>query len=354
MTQIIASKNTVIRKSDLAIVTQPITHQQEQATPAKRLIHMVACKSLREYNNNQEKIKKFCLEEKRQTKLRQQALIPGPSSLPTKTPMGDQDPYSLEKIVELAKNNQSQQQKRRPQQKPKINNTKLQPKQQLQPQRQKKYTMPQKEQKQVDQGKRKHQAKPNESFLTKSRAAALQQTKIYMEKEQNRSFIRSNEDELAKSPTIEVITLSSDSTQGSPSKVYTSNNKSDFMVTSPDSPDIPPFQSKISTPKIDKAVKKIQHLHTTPTSSNSPIEYQTTPSGETERKECAPISIKQGQDIQTASTSETSTKQQAVEDKPKPTKDHDNNEEHQMGIQSPGKSSISDIKQSDFYEEFQE
>ena len=49
----------------------------------------------------------------------------------------------------------------------------------------KKYIMPQKEQKQVDQGKRKHQAKPNESFLTKSRAAALQQTKIHMEKEQN-------------------------------------------------------------------------------------------------------------------------------------------------------------------------
>ena len=186
--------------------------------------------------------------------------------------MGDQDPYSHEKIVEIAKNNQSQQQKRRPQQKPKINNTKQQPKQQLQPQRQKKYTMPQKEQKQVDQGKRKHQAKTNESFLTKSRAAALQQTKIHMEKEQNRSFIRINEDELAKSPAIEVITLTSDSTQGSPSKVYTSNNKFDFMVTS-DSPDIPPFQSKISTPKIDKAVKKIQHLHTTPTSSNSTIEF---------------------------------------------------------------------------------
>ena len=50
-------KNTVIRKSELAIVTQPITHQQEQAPPAKRLIHMVACKLLREYNNNQEKIK---------------------------------------------------------------------------------------------------------------------------------------------------------------------------------------------------------------------------------------------------------------------------------------------------------
>ena len=125
------------------------------------------------------------------------------------------------------------------------------------------------------------------------------------------------------------------------------------MVTSPDSLDIPPFQSKISTPKINKAVKKIQQLHRTQTSSNSPIEYQTTPSGETERKECAPISIKQGQDIQTVTTSETFRKQQAAEVKPKPNKDHNNNEEHQMGIQSPGKRSISDIKQSDCYEESQ-
>ena len=44
---------------------------------------MVACKPLREYNNNQEKIKKFCLEEKKEAKLRQQALIPGPTSTPT-------------------------------------------------------------------------------------------------------------------------------------------------------------------------------------------------------------------------------------------------------------------------------
>ena len=79
-------KNTVIRKNNLAFVTKPMIQQQEPAPPAKRLIYMVACKSLREYNNNQEKINKFCLEEKRQAKLRQQALIPGPSSIPASTP----------------------------------------------------------------------------------------------------------------------------------------------------------------------------------------------------------------------------------------------------------------------------
>ena len=151
---------------------------------------MVACKSLREYNNKQEK-KQFCLEEKRQAKQRQQALKQGPSSASTKTPLGDQHLYSHEKLVAIAKKNQTQQQqKRQTQRKQKINNTKQQPRQQLPTQRRKKHTMPQKDSMQKESGKRKQRQKPNESFLTKSRAAALQQTKIYMENEQNWSFIR--------------------------------------------------------------------------------------------------------------------------------------------------------------------
>ena len=50
-------KNTVIRKSDLAIVTQPLPSHQKHTSPPKRLIHMVACKSLSEYNNKKEKMK---------------------------------------------------------------------------------------------------------------------------------------------------------------------------------------------------------------------------------------------------------------------------------------------------------
>ena len=152
--------------------------------------------------------------------------------------------------------------------------------------------MPQKDSRRNESGTRKQQQKPNESFLTISRAAALQQTKIHMKKKPNRSFIRINKEELIKSPTIDVIALTSDSTQNSPQKVYISNNQFDFMVTSPNSPEIPPpFTFKISTPKIDKAVKKIQHLNTTPTSSNLPIEYQATPSGETPFEVIALISI---------------------------------------------------------------
>ena len=98
----------------------------------------------------------------------------------------------------------------------------------------------------------------------------------------------------------------------------------------------------------------IQQLNATPSFSNSLIVYKTAPRGETKAKEYAPTSIKAGQDTEKATTNETVTKQHVREDKPKPTTEQDNNKEHQIGIPSPGKSSISDIKQSDFYEELQD
>ena len=48
-------KNTVIGKSDIAIVTQPLPVHQKQTSPPKRLIHMVASKYLKEYNRNKKK-----------------------------------------------------------------------------------------------------------------------------------------------------------------------------------------------------------------------------------------------------------------------------------------------------------
>ena len=136
-----------------------------------------------------------------------------------------------------------------------------------------------KETKPRDAGKRRVKQNSNDTFLAKSRAAALQQSKLHFEKQQNRSIIQINKEEIIKSPTFEVTTLS-DSTQNSPIKVYTSNNKYDFMITSPNSPDIPTnFTSTISTPKIDKVVKKIQKFNGTPVSSTSPIENNAVPYG---------------------------------------------------------------------------
>ena len=58
-------KYTVIRKNDLAIVTEKKTLPTHQTVENKpRLIHMVACKTVGEYKRNQEKIKKFFLEAK--------------------------------------------------------------------------------------------------------------------------------------------------------------------------------------------------------------------------------------------------------------------------------------------------
>ena len=79
--------------------------------------------------------------------------------------------------------------------------------------------MTQKETKSKDIGKRKQSQSPNETFLLKSRAAALQQMKLHIEKQRNRSFVCISEEELIKSPTIEVITLTSDSTRNSPLKI---------------------------------------------------------------------------------------------------------------------------------------
>ena len=55
------------KKRPLAIVAQPLPSHRKQTSPPKRYFHMVACKSLREYNN-QEKTKQFCFEEKKEPK----------------------------------------------------------------------------------------------------------------------------------------------------------------------------------------------------------------------------------------------------------------------------------------------
>ena len=54
-------KNTVIRKNDLATINES----------KPRLMQFVACKTVREYNRNQDKIKQFLLTERRQAKQEQ-------------------------------------------------------------------------------------------------------------------------------------------------------------------------------------------------------------------------------------------------------------------------------------------
>ena len=97
-------KNTVIRKNDLAIVTEKKTLPTQQIVENKpRLIHMVACKTVGEYKRNQEKIKKFCLEEAKQKKIQEQS-----ASINV-----DNTKWTPEKIRKTATKNQKRQQSTR-------------------------------------------------------------------------------------------------------------------------------------------------------------------------------------------------------------------------------------------------
>ena len=58
--------NTGIRKSNLAIATKTYQKPTQPQENKPRLIHFVACKTVREYNRNKEKMRQFCLEEKKQ------------------------------------------------------------------------------------------------------------------------------------------------------------------------------------------------------------------------------------------------------------------------------------------------
>ena len=166
-----------------------------------------------------------------------------------------------------------------------------------------------------------------------------------MEKQaqQNRSFVRIDEEELTKSPKLELITLTSGSTKGSPLKVYPSDNKFDFMATFPDSPDIPKnFTSKISTPKLDKAEIKIQKLNATPKTIKSPIQPKAIPSGtttiESNSTKIILVQIISSETVPVRNTKleiqdqmTTETQQQNV------AHEHERNKEHYTPITSPGK-----------------
>ena len=224
---------------------------------------MVACKTVGEYKRNQEKIKQFCLEEKKRA---QQAAQPGPSTSTHQTPSGDTQLDEHEKLIALAKDKKKQQQRRR-------NEIQCETPTKTITTTPKENTIPESATTRQTTSKQRAAAKANESFITKSKAAALQQTRLHMERtKENGSFFKVNESLLQSSRTV---TLMSDCTQNNPVHIYTSIPH-DFMVTSPNSPEIPnTLTSTISTPRVDKAVKKIQQhkalKDTSPMKSENPV-----------------------------------------------------------------------------------
>ena len=110
----------------------------------------------------------------------------------------------------------------------------------------------------------KRPQKPISNFERKSKEAAIAQTKLNKAKERQRQLSQSpriqlDTTKLQANKSIEVINLISDSSQGSPIKIYTSNDPTAFMNT--------PATKNTKTPervnrKIDKIIHRITHSQT--------------------------------------------------------------------------------------------
>ena len=201
-------KNTVIRKNDLAIV--------KETKP--RLIHFVACKTVREHKRNQEKMKEFLLTEKKNNKKthpeeQRNECIRGPST------QMDQPGPSETQWTQPAKN----------------------PKQP----------------KRKGMAPHKRTYKPNKDFDQRSKKAAL--TKLEKARQRQKDKINSlriplDTKSLHKDNSVEVINLASDSSQGSPLQIFTSNNPNAFMHAPPNNKDNSPTKRD---EKINKIIRRI-------------------------------------------------------------------------------------------------
>ena len=141
------------------------------------------------------------------------------------------------------------------------------------------------------------------------------------------------------------------SNQSSSLKINTSNNKIDCMVTSPDSPDIPTYTSKLSTPKLDKAVEKIQKLKSIPQQIPSPIDPKTIPRG----TQTTTSTLNENDPKLSTQLQHTAEQQQLQPiigpQLPNNPRRNECNEEHNVFTTCSGKSSISEIKPIDFNDE---
>ena len=225
---------------------------------------MVACKTVGEYKRNQEKIKKFCLEEAKQQKVTKATPPTGGHKIQQTNSRNTRQRaqptnWSPAKVRQVASQNQRKQQ-----------------------QKTKSPTTPKKQNrtKQSDSKKRPRtpKANPGETFKQRSKMMALQSTQ---EHERNRSFIQVDTKALQQSPsTITYQFVENES----PQTIFASSDPKDFMITSPDSPPVQfdrnnannevtnshDFKSTKSTPKIDKTVEKVQRLNDNTAKINNP------------------------------------------------------------------------------------
>ena len=195
--------NTRIRKSNLAIATetyQKPTSPPQLQEPKPRLIHFIACKTVREYNRNREKIRKFCIEEKRQLQTceTEQATLVDESTL---DPIGTSNFQNQQQAGPSGKKQNPNTQKHRTKRKRKA----LSPsKRILRPSKNKTST-----------------------FEQKSKEAAIAQRKLTLARKrqqgkQKHPLIHMDLSALSNTKTIEIINLASDSSNSSPMRIVTS------------------------------------------------------------------------------------------------------------------------------------
>ena len=410
-------KNTVIRKNDLAIVTETKPREPEPE-PKPRLIHMVACKTVGEYKRNQEKIRKFCLEEKAALAKQQEAQARSSRSTPLQpTPMLHNQPGPSKSIINtqplghseliaMAKKNQQAQKRKR--------TTKRTLNKQEKPARSQQRT-----DKSPGNPKRPQWLKNAKARLTKqtnssifdqkSKAAALQQTKesklqaerklLYSSSSDSKSFTSINKAKLKFSPTVKIHSIEPESPGTPPFEIVTSSDPNDFMIdnkepTQDTSGSSSPLVTKRpqgimkSTPRIDKIVNKIwsQPSHERITIDNSsaddfPIQppirkievvYLDTTTSENTTNADVPVAnlaeetTAQHSDIPVVELSEDTPpienneppRDEPIENTepprnvtPRDPEQHPptHEEEHKTPTTSPGKSSISSIHMSDFF-----
>ena len=376
-------KNRVIRKNDLAIVTETKPIETAQIP---RLIHMVACKTVGEYKRNQEKIKKFFLEEKankareeeQRAKLRRKK-IPLQPKVTEQRPIVNRDEFNHQQVVELARRNQQEQRK------PKAPRQAKQPPQTKPPARRTSLGTS-KQPKWLKEAKsRINKKKPLIDFNSKSKEETLKHAiesrsnkpedprKFkYSSSSDNRSITSMNTSKLKFSPSVKVSSIPSDS-PGTTFEIVASSSATNFMndeTTTPSKGADPPEQScsytanvtssipkgiMKSTPKVGKIVSNIWKRQQANT-EQSPDKDITVVTIEDTSPENSPGKVTQRpQVINLESTDKPHEQAQAndviqdPEDIGKQSNIHNAEEEHTQATTSPAKSSISDLHASDFY-----
>ena len=197
--------DTVIRKNDPAIVNET----------KPRLIHFVACKTVREYKRNQEKIKEFLLTEKKnnqKTQSKEKQEHNPVTTIHTDQLVPSTSQYNYRHTDQPGP---SGSQRNQPNKNPK--------------QPRGKGTAP-----------TKHTYKPNKEFEVRSKEAALAQSRLEKAKQSqkqkaNSPLIQLDMKKLQKDKSVEIINLASDSSQGSPLQILTSDNPNAFMSDNPKS-----------------------------------------------------------------------------------------------------------------------